>query len=1727
MRRWYGMLALSGLLAMMMALGWQSARSQSSLYETRIVVLKAQVNLAAVWGNRTAVKRTLMQTAEQSQLKLIPQLDAWQKQGTVRRYQRFWIINAIAVEATNDVFNSLAQHPLVAAIRPNFPITLPRPTPGRIAQLQAYTWGLQKIRIPETWRDFGVQGEGIVVGVIDTGIDATHPDLQGKLRPRNGWFDAVNGRPTPYDDHGHGTHVSGTIAGGSASGTYIGVAPKATLIEAKGFDSAGSGTFAWITACMQWVMDPDNDPNTDDGADVVNNSWATAVSTSPDLIPEWRDIINAWIAARMFPSFGIGNTGPNPRTTGSPGDYPMAFGVGATDINDNIADFSSRGPVFWTGIGDITKPDVSAPGVDVFSSVPGGRYESWQGTSMAAPHVSGVVALMMSLARERNVDERLDVDFFKQALEQTAVDLGAPGKDNDYGSGRIDAYEAMRKVPPPPVVRFPDFSQSTMSVSVPEAALGDLLSYSVRVVNSGDGTADRVVVTVSDVPLFIPPSGVFSDIQVLDGGTFNLPLRQITWSLTNLAPGQSATLRFNAIVDPQASPDQTVILSASIAARGAPTFITNFVSTRIVSPVDPLEVNDFPAQAKGVEEGETQRLYLGANDEDWVKITLQAEKVYWLEVRAWQAGSPLNARLRVYQDAGQTLIADSRDYIGPDPVALLLTSGGGEFYLRVTPDENVPAINLRGSYRLVIRDVTPTGGFSPFAENQLELKVGEVAIVMGALQNTSGTQRQLLTFNIPFGLRLIAPSQAKRYAPTPRPSSPDVEPSGAPTLSDWLLFIADSNEAALSEVSPLPTSPLNIGRIWVQGSHDVLFFRVEFVGRRLKSLSEMALVIGLDTNGDDTPDFTLRFNPTEQGIYRDAQKSADFAFLNLTERSADIGVRWEDIGDPTQMRLVAQLTDNTVGSVDRAPDNGLALLHTAGEDGFGASPAAGSLAGGSGVTVWFIADARNLRTGDYFATLTLSDTTLIPPPSQNFQLTVQPGQPAQIAFRLSATQVPSTTEQVTATVTVTDAAGNGVGNQTVRLTLSPTELGSFAETGTITTDSKGQAQATIFLTGKAGTLTVQAEVVGTTLVATQFLTVTPGAIADVQLEVTPTPVTVDGTIAITIRIVDEKGNLVPNTHGTLIIIPVEGIPRPEDFTAYDGTKTFTKGVGDKAGTMVVSVQVGQTLKTVEVSVLPGSASRLTLLEPIEIPTTKLVGDKLHLKVKVTDDKGNPIPSKEVLLTVQQGLSISSDRKTTDSKGEAVFSLQFKTPSIYKFWLTVDSIRQPSDVRTTFKVQAFPALDAPAEKVRGFGIPFLPPEEVGGQQPPTLSGALGIDDPQALQGRIFRYNPARARFELVDLNEPFSTFGTGFFVKPRQPVSFRPTRGRLPETDMVELSLQPGWNLISFPIPIDFGWSLRSVQVQFGVLTRPIPLSQATSVVLPFLWRWDSEKGFRLVYDATLAKGDFESRIHPWDAYFVYTFQPCTLFVPVPFGVRQQTSLALSSAPAWNLFSITVQQGERTTTLLFGIGKEGQSLEVPMPPSPLPTRQVAIISDNGTPLGMAVRPMERRIVWAFSVPADQEGEVTVSGSNLANIPRNWALSLFDPTTGERRSLRTGSYRMRLSEGEERKLLIIAEPQTGVPLQVRNIKVTSTRGRSLALEFTLTANAQTEIVVQSLTGRTVRILETNISRTTGVHRVVWNGTDNSGLTMPAGAYLVRIIARDFAGQIAQGAALVRIR
>jgi subtilisin family serine protease len=232
--------------------------------------------------------------------------------------------------------------------------------------------------------------------VLDTGIDATHPDLAGKV---SSWaeFDS-RGSPfsgsSPHDGHGHGTHVSGTIAGGNASGQWIGVAPEASLAVGKVLSDAGIGSDASILAGISRAIDQN--------VDAINLSLGEAVWDFLSLPTYTESIVNALLQGIPV-IVSVGNDGTE--TSGVPGNDYFAFAVGATDSADRPAGFSGgRTHVIRTSeyIDDeylplvYSKPDVSAPGVAVLSAQSGGGYVAWNGMSMAAPHVSGAVALLLS-----------------------------------------------------------------------------------------------------------------------------------------------------------------------------------------------------------------------------------------------------------------------------------------------------------------------------------------------------------------------------------------------------------------------------------------------------------------------------------------------------------------------------------------------------------------------------------------------------------------------------------------------------------------------------------------------------------------------------------------------------------------------------------------------------------------------------------------------------------------------------------------------------------------------------------------------------------------------------------------------------------------------------------------------------------------------------------------------------------------------------------------------------------------------------------------------------------------------------------------------------------------------------------------------------------------------------------------------------------------------------------
>lgn len=387
--------------------------------------------------NRAGYQMHLMKNADFSQAQTLRHLErALRTDGARVQFRRYWLGNSVIVKAPVRVIRQILQTDAIAVARPllQFRLIAPAIHPASPLTGEAFTYGLQKMRIPELRQKISTaDGRGIRVGILDTGIDPTHPDLKGKTIL---FKDFVEEQKSPYDDHGHGTHVAGTIAGGSASGTSIGVAPAVQLIVGKIFDEEGSADEMVIMNGLQWMADPDGNPSTPDAPMLVSNSWGGGVPGGDPADSAECRAMDSWVKLSMLPIFAAGNHGPRASSVSLPAGCPSAVAVGATDENDVIAKFSSRGPVVWS-TGTLMKPLISAPGVAVLSSTLGGRYGRMSGTSMATPHVAGVAALIYQARPNARVED------VAKMMMAGAVDLGAPGQDPAYGFGRVDVMRTL------------------------------------------------------------------------------------------------------------------------------------------------------------------------------------------------------------------------------------------------------------------------------------------------------------------------------------------------------------------------------------------------------------------------------------------------------------------------------------------------------------------------------------------------------------------------------------------------------------------------------------------------------------------------------------------------------------------------------------------------------------------------------------------------------------------------------------------------------------------------------------------------------------------------------------------------------------------------------------------------------------------------------------------------------------------------------------------------------------------------------------------------------------------------------------------------------------------------------------------------------------------------------------------------------------------------------------
>jgi uncharacterized repeat protein (TIGR01451 family) len=412
-----------------------------------IVELAPQANLESLPYNLTRSERhlalvaLLQSTARQTQADLLAFLQEQQTEGRVQEIHPFWVFNGVAVTADASTLLVVAARPEVRVIRQDHwrrwvdPSSTSENHP--VADKSNVEWNIARVRADLAWSALGLDGSGVTVAIMDTGVDWQHPALQAQYRGykpggltshHGNWFCTTDKAYVyPVDGHGHGTHVAGLAVGTEdATGRAIGMAPGARWIAVKMLDNAGYGYDSWIHAAFEWLMAPAGDPAL--APDAVNGSWG-----APDGEAEtFRADVQALRAAGIVPVFAAGNHGPGKSSLGKPASYPEAIAVGATDDLDVVVGYSSRGPSPWEEI----KPEVAAPGTQVRSSRPGGTYGSKAGTSMAAPHVTGLAALLLQ------ADPTLTVDEIEALITSTATSLGEKVPNNDTGWGRIDAYQA-------------------------------------------------------------------------------------------------------------------------------------------------------------------------------------------------------------------------------------------------------------------------------------------------------------------------------------------------------------------------------------------------------------------------------------------------------------------------------------------------------------------------------------------------------------------------------------------------------------------------------------------------------------------------------------------------------------------------------------------------------------------------------------------------------------------------------------------------------------------------------------------------------------------------------------------------------------------------------------------------------------------------------------------------------------------------------------------------------------------------------------------------------------------------------------------------------------------------------------------------------------------------------------------------------------------------------------
>jgi len=487
-----------------------------------VIEMAEQADLSAAYAITDWVARgdyvveTLKATAERTQKSVIAMLD---KEGL--SYQSFFSGNEVHVyDGSNRVVLALAaldevshiRYPRTVHINPT--VNLSPVTVEAKDEINALDWGITDTNADEFWTTFGNQGTGILVANIDTGVQWDHSALDQAyecaadpssaacwLDPNTADCSGTSGGPC--DNNGHGTHTMGTMVGDDdPTLTYqVGMAPDATWIACKGC-ATNSCSDADLNACADWILQPGG--STANRPQIVNNSWGGGGGDT------WYESkVTAWRAAGIFPAFSAGNSGPTCGSIGSPGDYQVSFGTANHQSSRAINPDSSRGPSTF-GHDPYTKPNLSAPGTSICSSTPGNTWNcGYSGTSMAAPHVAGAVALLWSC----NPDLTGEIDATFQLLQSTAdapaaATCGVPPDSQgnyDFGYGYLNVLAA---------------GNVTCSTAVTGTLEGTVTDDLGNPIEGADVSAVNGLLNGAQIQATTGPDGSYS--MTLAAGTYNV-----------------------------------------------------------------------------------------------------------------------------------------------------------------------------------------------------------------------------------------------------------------------------------------------------------------------------------------------------------------------------------------------------------------------------------------------------------------------------------------------------------------------------------------------------------------------------------------------------------------------------------------------------------------------------------------------------------------------------------------------------------------------------------------------------------------------------------------------------------------------------------------------------------------------------------------------------------------------------------------------------------------------------------------------------------------------------------------------------------------------------------------------------------------------------------------------------------------------------------------------------